>query len=47
MTERLQHINLTLYEDVKAVLEHNKAQRHLRGGQATKEKYRKGEEEEA
>jgi putative DeoR family transcriptional regulator (stage III sporulation protein D) len=28
-----------LYKEVKQVLEHNKAQRHIRGGQATKEKY--------
>ena len=34
--------NRSLYEQVKAVLEENKAERHLRGGQATRRKY-KGE----
>ena len=30
-----------LYRKVRAVLDVNKAQRHLRGGAATREKYRK------
>ena len=41
VTERLPEINLTLYEQVRKVLDINKAQRHLRGGQATKRKYEK------
>jgi putative DeoR family transcriptional regulator (stage III sporulation protein D) len=34
--------NNTLYLEVKEVLDENKAERHLRGGMATKRKY-KGE----
>ena len=41
LTERLQEINLELYEQVREVLDQNKAQRHLRGGMATKQKYEK------
>ena len=39
VTERLYNINRSLYEEVKEVLEQNKAERHLRGGEATKQKY--------
>ncbi len=39
ITEKLQTINSELWQDVRKVLDVNKAQRHLRGGQATKEKY--------
>lgn len=39
LTERLQQINPGLAEQVKKVLEVNKAQRHLRGGEATRRKY--------
>lgn len=39
VTQRLRQIDRSLYKRVKAVLELNKAQRHIRGGQATKEKY--------
>lgn len=38
---RLKKINRCRYLKVKAVLENNKAERHLRGGIATREKYRK------
>ncbi len=41
MTERLKGIDVRLYERVKAVLEINKKERHLRGGIATKNKYKK------
>ena len=41
VSERLKYINLGLYKDVKAILELNKAQRHIRGGLATKKKYLK------
>ncbi len=37
--ERLKRINPTLYREAQAVLEHNKAERHIRGGMATREKY--------
>ena len=39
VSERLKAINSNLYKEVKAVLEINKAQRHIRGGMATKNKY--------
>lgn len=39
VTERLPQINQTLFNQVKEVLEVNKAERHLRGGEATKKKY--------
>ena len=39
VTERLPKINASVAEQVKQVLECNKAERHLRGGMATKLKY--------
>ena len=42
LSERLPQFNRTLYLQAKAVLEENKAQRHIRGGIATRKKY-KGE----
>ncbi len=39
VTERLKNINMILYIKVKKILETNKAQRHIRGGLATKQKY--------
>ena len=41
VSERLGYINKRLYLDVKKILEINKAQRHIRGGFATKNKYAK------
>lgn len=38
---RLQKLNPQLYTQVRKVLDINKAQRHIRGGIATKEKYEK------
>lgn len=40
VAERLQTVNPQLYGQVRHVLEVNKAQRHIRGGQATRRKYR-------
>ena len=40
LIDRLPLYNHTLYRQVKAVLEENKAQRHIRGGIATRRKYR-------
>lgn len=40
VSERLQRINPALYLEVREVLDINKAERHIRGGRATKEKYR-------
>lgn len=41
VSDRLKLVDPTLYTDVKAVLEKNKAERHIRGGIATKNKYKK------
>ena len=40
MTERLKHIDKNLYDRVIEVLQINKKERHLRGGIATKNKYK-------
>ncbi len=40
LSERLEHINRPLYLQVKEVLEFNKAERHIRGGLATRMKYK-------
>ena len=40
MTERLREIDRLRYEKVRLILEQNKAERHLRGGDATRRKYR-------
>ena len=40
ISERLPQFNRTLYLQVKEVLDVNKAQRHIRGGIATRKKYR-------
>lgn len=39
ITERLMRINPLLAERTRIVLDINKAERHIRGGMATKEKY--------
>lgn len=39
VTERLKKINRHLFEEVRSVLDKNKAERHVRGGEATKQKY--------
>ncbi|MBQ6706841.1 MAG: sporulation transcriptional regulator SpoIIID, partial [Clostridia bacterium] len=40
VSERLRNLNPQLYGQVRVVLNINKAQRHIRGGIATREKYR-------
>ena len=40
LQDRLPHINRTLYTQVKEILDENKAQRHIRGGIATRKKYK-------
>ena len=40
VTCRLKEYNRGMYEQVRDVLERNKSERHLRGGFATREKYR-------
>ena len=39
LTQRLSECNQPLYQQVRSVLEQNKAERHLRGGLATRRKY--------
>ncbi|MCD8322580.1 MAG: sporulation transcriptional regulator SpoIIID [Oscillospiraceae bacterium] len=40
LTERLRNVDHALYAQARAVLEQNKAERHLRGGEATRRKYK-------
>ena len=40
ITERLSKINRILAADVRKILTENKQERHIRGGYATREKYR-------
>lgn len=40
ISERLPQFNRSLYLQVREILEINKAQRHIRGGIATRKKYR-------
>jgi putative DeoR family transcriptional regulator (stage III sporulation protein D) len=40
LTERLKQINGGLYGQVQTVLQQNKAERHIRGGYATRQKYK-------
>ncbi len=42
VTERLRRDNPQLYKKVKLVLEKNKQERHIRGGMATRRKYKGG-----
>lgn len=39
LTDKLYKINLFLYNEVSKILQTNKSERHLRGGEATKQKY--------
>lgn len=39
LVDRLPHLNAALSDDVRKVLNENKAERHIRGGLATKAKY--------
>ena len=41
VSARLKFVDPALYSDVKTILEKNKAERHIRGGIATKNKYKK------
>ena len=40
LTQRLKQTDRLLWLRVRTILEQNKAQRHLRGGEATRRKYR-------
>ena len=41
ITERLETVDPELYAKVRDLLELNKAERHIRGGMATRDKFRK------
>ena len=41
LSQRLPEYNMHLYRQVRRVLDRNKAQRHIRGGMATRQKYLK------
>ena len=41
LSQRLPKYNHTLYVQAREILDQNKAQRHIRGGMATREKYKK------
>ncbi len=41
VSERLKRLNPGLYNDVRKILDVNKAERHIRGGMATKQKFSK------
>lgn len=45
VTQKLSRINPPLSKEVRAVLDENKAQRHIRGGMATRKKYKLMSEE--
>ena len=45
VSERLLKINPLLAEEVRIILDENKAERHIRGGMATKLKYEHEREE--
>lgn len=40
LTQRLRQVDVLLYARVREVLERNKQERHIRGGLATRKKYR-------
>ena len=39
VSERLKKLNPSLYSEVREILDINKAERHIRGGLATKQKF--------
>ncbi len=39
VSQRLKKLNPSLYNDVRKILDINKAERHIRGGMATKQKF--------
>ncbi len=41
VSQRLKRLNPALYSDVRKILDINKAERHIRGGMATKQKFSK------
>lgn len=43
ITERLKKLNPSMAKQVRMILEENKSERHIRGGEATRIKYKKDE----
>ena len=41
LSQKLRYVNPRLYESAQKILQINKSERHLRGGEATKRKYQK------
>ena len=41
VTQNLKRVNRSMYYEVKKILDINKSERHIRGGEATRKKYRK------
>ena len=41
LQDRLKHIDLNLYENIKEIIDYHIEIRHIKGGQSTKEKYQK------
>lgn len=39
LTDKLYKINISLYNEVDKILQTNKLERHIRGGEATRKKY--------
>ena len=39
MTVRLKMLDISAYRSVKAILDKNREERHIRGGESTREKY--------
>lgn len=46
LTERLPLINEEMAQEVKRILDLNKAERHIRGGEATRKKYKNEDQEQ-
>ena len=46
VTQRLLRINPVLAKEARVILDINKSERHIRGGMATREKYRHKKDEE-
>ena len=44
LSVKLRYTNAVLYSEVKKILEFNKSERHIRGGEATRKKYLKKNE---
>lgn len=47
LSQRLPHYNRKLYQQVRKILDANKAERHIRGGLATREKYSKNKKKQS